>query len=164
MKRGDQYSERIRITKHNVPNTMVQRSKSLDCKFRWAEINSGFIKGSAKQSQYLKKLLGSLMIQTIICRWWKRKAAATDTTQPSTNTSRNRAGYVRQTGDLCPAAVKFACSLQTQYRFCVAGMANSGTRERLTVSQCNPMPLTAESLIGFDLFLSASQVWEFTNR
>lgn len=50
LKGRNQYSETIRITKHIVPSTRVQRNISLDCKYGWAGVSSGFIKSSAKES------------------------------------------------------------------------------------------------------------------
>lgn len=58
-------SRRVRMTKDFVPNAMVQRSKNLDCKFRWAGINYGFKKSLAKVSLFVKKFLGALTIQTM---------------------------------------------------------------------------------------------------
>lgn len=121
---------------------MVQMSTNLDCKFRWAGSNSGFIKSLAKGSLYVKKLLGALTKQPTICRCWKRKAAATDTTHPSTPTSRNWAGYFRQTVYLCLAPVRFVCSL---YRLVTDPVLLAWpTQESKSGSQCHsaiPCPL-----------------------
>lgn len=85
------------------------------CKVQTCNVNSDeqgsslFTKSLAKWFLYMKKLLGALMTQTIICRWWK--AAATDSTPFYMYQHKLITDDVRQIVDLWPAAVKFVCFL-----------------------------------------------------